>query len=147
MVSKILLSALVGTAAAHFSLDYPEPLEANHDDQATGPCGGASPMLDDLADSDLVDFWVDGTPIATSSGHATGYWLYRLTMESDVSASTNWTQIYPVVEQTGLGSFCADMVTVPAEYVGQRGVISVVGFSDPEHGNLYSVSSCPTGCE
>jgi hypothetical protein len=143
MAPKTLLPAallLAGTASAHFAIGYPAALSgANEDLQATGPCSGLMPMLDELDDGEVSDFYVDGSAIAHITSHNIGNWLYRATLDNDVAASSNWTQLYPVFEQENGGPYCSPMVTAPAEFVGQRGVLSIVSFSD--HGNLYNCAA------
>ncbi|KAH7201463.1 hypothetical protein DER44DRAFT_870253 [Fusarium oxysporum] len=117
-------------AQAHFNLNYPETIGFEDGTQHDGPCGGFTP---DFSKDDVTDFYIGGDSIATLTTHAEGNWLYRITL--DESARGNWTQIYPIVRQTGLGAFCEPVVTVPEEFIGHTGVLGVV--SNTPDGVLY----------
>lgn len=134
MVARSTLTLLLAAAGAHahFTVGYPKPLSSSHDEQGTGPCGGITP---DLATAEVTDFHVGGDNVATRTSHAQGNWLYRVTL--DPRAAGNWTQVYPIVQQSGLGDFCAPLVSVPGEFVGKKGILSVVGGGG--HGYLYAV--------
>jgi len=139
MVARSTLILLLAAGAhAHFTVSYPKPLGSSHDEQGTGPCGGITP---DLATAEVTDFHVGGDNVATRTSHAQGNWLYRVTL--DPKAAGNWTQVYPIVQQSGLGDFCAPLVSVPSDFVGKKGILSVVGGGG--HGYLYAVSSYTGG--
>jgi hypothetical protein len=125
---------LAATANAHFTVQYPGLVGAfDEDNEDKGPCGGYSP---DLASIDTVDFHVGGDSIATKSTHPQTNWLYRIT--TDATASGNWTQVYPIVQQSGPGNYCTKQLTIPAEYVGEKAILSIVGSG--ADGVLYQVS-------
>ncbi|KAM5351115.1 hypothetical protein ACJ41O_003838 [Fusarium nematophilum] len=133
MRSSLLLSAsaLCGLSIAHFELRYPESIGFSDDEEDKAPCGGFTPDLSDS--SSLVDFHVGGEAIAVRSTHQQGNWLFRVTTDED--AEGPWEQIFPIVQQSGLGDFCQPQVTVPDKYVGKKGVVSVV--SSAVDGLLY----------
>ncbi|KAK1839827.1 GPI anchored protein, partial [Colletotrichum chrysophilum] len=83
------------------------------------------------------DFHVAGDAVGMSNGHPQTTWLFRATL--DQTASGNWTQVFPIVLQTGLGNFCEPQIAVPAEYAGKKGVLGVVAHS-PD-GLLYSCAA------
>lgn len=125
---------LAASANAHFTVQYPAPVGPfKDDDEDKGPCGGYSPSL---ADVKTVDFHVGGDAIATLSTHPQTTWLYRIT--TDDIAKNNWTQVYNLVQQTGLGNYCAKTVTIPSDYVGKKAILSIVA-AGPD-GLLYQVS-------
>lgn len=125
------VAALCGIASAHFQVVYPTALKTNEDNEATGPCGGATIDLT----KDLVDFHVDGEAIALKLTHPQGTWLFRVT--TDPAAKDNWVEIAPLVQQSGLGNYCNKQVKVPSSYVGKKGIVSVV--SKAVDGMLYQV--------
>ncbi|KAM0436608.1 hypothetical protein ACHAPT_002316 [Fusarium lateritium] len=132
MRSSLLLSAaaLCGISLAHFELKYPDSIGFKDDDEDKAPCGGFTP---DLAKADLVDFHVGGEAIAVRSTHQQGNWLFRVT--TDEKADGDWEQLFPIVQQSGLGDFCQPQVTVPEKYVGKKGWVNVV--SSAVDGLLY----------
>lgn len=131
MRSVILLSSLLTLASAHFELKYPKSIGFKDDNEDQGPCGGFTPDLT----KDLVDFHVGGEAIAVRLTHQQSNWLFRVTL--DEKAESGWEQIFPIVQQSGLGDFCEPSVTLPESYVGKKGVVSVV--SSAVDGLLYQV--------
>jgi hypothetical protein len=63
--------------------------------------------------------------------------LFRGTL--DMSASSNWTNLFPVFAQYGIGAFCKPDLTVPASWAGFTGIIQVI--QDAVDGMLYQVRS------
>ncbi|KAG8416282.1 hypothetical protein J3458_006875 [Metarhizium acridum] len=129
MKSFALLSALYGLGSAHFLLNYPKSIGFDDSGESSAPCGGFTPDLS----KDLVDFHVGGDAISVKLTHSQGNWLFRVT--TDEKAESGWEQIFPIVQQTGLGDFCEPQVTVPSKYAGKKGVLSVV--SSATDGLLY----------
>ncbi|KAI1413554.1 hypothetical protein F5Y13DRAFT_188986 [Hypoxylon sp. FL1857] len=108
--------------SAHFIVKYPPTVGPFNDDQEpNAPCGGYSPNISAVA---ITDFHVDGDAIATSLTHTQGTWLYRVT--ADPEAKGNWTEIYPIFQQSGQGLFCDPHVTVPHEFIGKKGYIGLI---------------------
>lgn len=64
-------------------------------------------------------------------------WLFRATL--DQTASGNWTNLVPAIQQTGLNSFCEPALQVPASFAGSKGVIGIA--ADSPDGILYQVSA------
>ncbi|KYK56366.1 GPI anchored protein [Drechmeria coniospora] len=129
MKSLVTLSALCAFAAAHFTLTYPPSIGFEDADEDKAPCGGFTPDFT----KDLVDFHVGGEAIAVRLMHPQCNWLFRVT--TDEKAASGWEQIFPIVQQSGLGDFCEPQVTVPESYVGKKGVVGVV--SSAVDGLLY----------
>ena len=124
---------LPSLAAAHFTLNAPTSVGPfDEDTEATSPCGGVTV---DFSTDNITDFHVGGEPIALFLGHVTANWLFRATL--DESASSNWTQLYPIFTQTGLGDYCQPAVAAPESWAGQHGVLGVV--ADAPDGLLYQV--------
>ncbi|OTA60845.1 hypothetical protein K449DRAFT_423370 [Hypoxylon sp. EC38] len=126
MPSKVSLAAtmllLVSSISAHFTVQYPPPVGAFVDDEEPNPpCGGYSPNINSVQ---LTDFHVDGDSIATTLTHQQGTWLYRIT--TDPNAKGNWTEIFPIFQQSGQGAFCSSHVTVPHEFIGKKGYIGLI---------------------
>lgn len=127
----LLLPAL---AAAHFTLDTPTPVGPfNEDTEGTAPCGGVSI---DVSKDNATDFHVGGEAIALFLGHPQGNWLFRATL--DQTASSNWSQIYPIFTQTGQGDYCQPAVAAPSSFAGQKGILGIA--MDGPDGILYQVS-------
>ncbi|KAM0561967.1 hypothetical protein ACHAPJ_002408 [Fusarium lateritium] len=132
MRSSLLLStaALCSLSLAHFEVKYPDTIGFKDDDEDKSPCGGFTP---DLSKDKLVDFHVGGEAIALRSTHQQGNWLFRVTL--DEKADGDWEQVFPIVQQSGLGDFCQPQVTVPEKYAGKKGWVNIV--SSAVDGLLY----------
>ncbi|KAL4726428.1 hypothetical protein ACLX1H_007110 [Fusarium chlamydosporum] len=132
MRSSLLLStaALCGLSLAHFEVKYPDTIGFKDDDEDKSPCGGFTP---DLSKDKLVDFHIGGEAIALVSTHQQGNWLFRATLDEE--ASGGWEQVFPIVQQSGLGDFCQPHVTVPEKFAGKKGWVNVV--SSAVDGLLY----------
>ncbi|VTT61139.1 unnamed protein product [Fusarium fujikuroi] len=132
MRSSTLLSTalLCGISLAHFEVKYPETIGFKDDNEGESPCGGFTP---DLSKDKLVDFHVGGEAIALLSTHQQGNWLFRVTLNE--KADGDWEQVFPIVQQSGLGAFCQPQVTVPEKYAGKKGWVNVV--SSAVDGLLY----------
>lgn len=123
----------LSAADAHFNLITPPTIGFDESKEGTGPCGSFTP---DFSNASVVfDFHVGGEPVAINLGHPQANWLFRGTL--DETASTNWTQLFPIVMQSGLGHFCESAVPAPESWVGKQGVVSVV--ADAVDGLLYQV--------
>lgn len=131
----VAFTVACGVVRGHFSITYPSPVgELNEDEEPTGPCGGYTP---DLQTANATDFHVGGDSIAVSTSHPRSHWLYRITTGSAAAPSENWTQIYPIVLQSGINSYCQPAITIPDKFVGQKAILSVVGAA--ADGLLYQV--------
>ncbi|KAF5532547.1 gpi anchored protein [Fusarium mexicanum] len=132
MRSSTLLSTalLCGVSSAHFLVKYPESIGFKDDNEGESPCGGFTP---DLSKDKLVDFHVGGEAIALQSTHQQGNWLFRVTLNE--KADGDWEQVFPIVQQSGLGNFCEPQITVPEKYAGKKGWVNVV--SSAVDGLLY----------
>ncbi|SPQ23098.1 4a4962d4-3974-4f62-8c54-b3daefabb939 [Thermothielavioides terrestris] len=109
---------------AHFILNLPPSLEGGNMQESlepNAPCGGGSP---DLASNTATDFHVDGDAISVQLGHPQANFLFRATLDSH--AAGNWTQLFPIVQQTTRGNFCEPIVTAPKDWAGKKGFIGVV---------------------
>lgn len=123
----------LSVANAHFNLIAPPTIGFDDDKEGVGPCGSFTP--DFKNESALVDFHVGGEPVAVKLGHSQANWLFRATL--DETASGNWTQLFPIVQQSGLGLFCEPAIPAPESWVGKQGVVSVV--ANAVDGLLYQV--------
>lgn len=129
-LSFLLLPTLAG---AHFLLNSPSAVGPfDEDAEATAPCGGVDI---DFSKDNVTDFHVDGEALELFLSHPQANWLFRVT--TDQNATSNWTQIYPVVMQTGEGDYCQSAVAAPASLAGQQGLLGVV-VNGPD-GLLYQV--------
>ncbi|EHK42296.1 uncharacterized protein TrAtP1_005115 [Trichoderma atroviride] len=133
-VSAILpaVLSLASVSSAHFLMNYPDSIGFDDDKEGTAPCGGFTPDISS-GSKQLVDFHVGGDSLAMRATHNQVTWLFRVTL--DGTAQSGWKQIFPIVQQSGLGDFCEPHITLPASYAGKKGVIGVV--TDAPDGLLY----------
>jgi len=107
-------------ATAHFILQYPPSLGFDDDTEGTAPCGGF-PVKFNASDADAQ---VDGFPVSMLSVHPAADWLFRGTL--DQKAPFNWTDLLPVVSETGLGQFCIPDIKAPTSWSGKQGLVQVI---------------------
>ena len=131
MYKSLALLALLPSTFAHFLLNYPPTLGFDDDAEGTGPCGGAEITIPDNA----TELTVGGFSIAVQSTHPQASWLYRVS--TSTAEPFNWTNISPVVSESGLGDFCLPSLSVPESFIGQSAIIQVV--ADAVDGLLYQV--------
>ncbi|KAL2187775.1 hypothetical protein L209DRAFT_753897 [Thermothelomyces heterothallicus CBS 203.75] len=113
----------LSAANAHFELNQPTPLEGDKMDESlesSGPCGGGVP---DLSKNTATDFHVDGDAVSLLLAHPQANYLIRGTL--DDKAAGNWTQLFPIVQQSGRGDFCEPSVKAPKEWAGKKGFIGI----------------------
>ncbi|KAL2150513.1 hypothetical protein VTH82DRAFT_7076 [Thermothelomyces myriococcoides] len=113
----------LSAANAHFELNEPAPLEGDNMDESlqnSGPCGGGRP---DLSKNTATDFHVDGDTVSWLLTHPQANFLIRGTL--DEKAEGNWTQLFPIVQQSGRGDLCEPSVTAPREWAGKKGFIGI----------------------
>jgi hypothetical protein len=127
-----LLVLFVSQSASHFLLNLPPTIGFDDDLEATAPCGSFSV---DFTKDNLTDFHVGGDAIGVTSVHPQDTWLFRATLDQNVTSG--FTILRQAIQQTGLGKFCDPAVTVPASFAGQKGVIQVI--ADAPDGILYQV--------
>ncbi|KAL2270587.1 hypothetical protein VTJ83DRAFT_2771 [Remersonia thermophila] len=135
--SLIASLLFLGAAHAHFSLEIPTSLEGDTMDdrlQPNPPCGGGNA---DLSIAATTDFHVDGDAILTILGHPQATWLYRATL--DPKGQGNWTQLFPIITQSGRGKLCEPQVTAPREWVGKKGFIGIA--CDAPDGLLFQCAA------
>ncbi|KAK5554971.1 hypothetical protein LTR46_007175 [Exophiala xenobiotica] len=118
--SLTLLSLWAACASAHFILQYPHSLGFDDDTEGTGPCGGFDVSFNSSDDSVPVG----GFPVSMLSTHPAADWLFRVTL--DQKAPFNWTNLLPVVSETGLGQFCLPNLKAPSDFAGKSGVVQVI---------------------
>lgn len=128
------ISLLASLSSAHFTLQYPPTVGFVDSVETTAPCGG---FTVDFSKDNVTNFNVGGSEIAVTSIHPQANWLFRGMLGADQNAN-NWTQLMPIVQQTGLGVFCEPAISVPASWAGQQGIIGIV--QDAPDGILYQVS-------
>ena len=129
LVSFILLFSRPSNS--HFLLNYPTSLGVDDNNENSSPCGGFSPTF-----TTASDFHVGGDSIALTTLHPQSNFLIRGTL--DATASGNWSDLFPIFAEYGLGAFCEASVAAPAAWAGSRGVIQVL--QDAEDGVHYQVS-------
>ncbi|KFY37127.1 hypothetical protein V495_07350 [Pseudogymnoascus sp. VKM F-4514 (FW-929)] len=148
-VNAILLGLAVGITQVngHFNLNYPTTLGFDDSKEGTGPCGGFEPSLDKT-----TDFHIGGDVIAVKTTHPKSNWYFRAT--TDAKASTGWVNIIPEIEQTGLGAYCEQNLTLPDSFAGKKGFVQAVQHA--ADGDLFQcapvnfvkgkASSVPSAC-
>ncbi|ETI23897.1 hypothetical protein G647_05704 [Cladophialophora carrionii CBS 160.54] len=115
-----LLSAWTLSASAHFILQYPNSVGFSDDDEGTAPCGG----FDVTFGSNDSSIPVGGFPVSVLSTHPASDFLFRATLDQE--PPFNFTNLLPVVSETGIGEFCLPALVAPAEFAGNPGVIQVI---------------------
>lgn len=130
----IALLALVVSAGAHFLLNHPATIGFIDDNEGIWPCGGFSPNFNN---DTITDWHVGGDAIFTTLAHPQSNFLYRATL--DLTARSNWTELFPIVQQSGLGDRCEPSVPAPASWVGMKGIIGVV--ADGPDGILFQCAA------
>ena len=126
--------ALVCLGSAHFLLNYPPTLGFDEDTEGDSPCGNAAIKF---GDNDTA-ITVGGFPIAIQSTHPQAQWLYRASLSQQ--QPFNWTNIVPVVQQSGLGDFCLPALSLPSSFANHSGLVQVI--QSAVDGLLYQVRSC-----
>lgn len=125
-----IVSLLSTPSASHFVLQAPPSLGFDSNSEDDSPCGGP-----DLSFSNASDYHAGGDAVALTTLHPQSNFLFRGQLQG--SAQNNWTNLLPVVQESGLGSFCESSVAVPPNWVGQTGVLQVI--QDAEDGVHYQV--------
>src|SRR5882757_3174175 len=92
-----LLSFSVCAVKSHFILQSPTSLGFDDDSEGDSPCGGFDVVFNGTEDS----VQVGGFAVSMLSTHPAADWLFRATL--DQIAPFNWTNLLPVVSETGLG--------------------------------------------
>ncbi|KAI3390712.1 hypothetical protein diail_8802 [Diaporthe ilicicola] len=134
-MASLKLLLLPTLAAAHFTLNAPASVGPfDEDTESSAPCGGVTL---DFSKDNVTDFHVGGEPIDLFLGHPTAGWLVRGTL--DQTAASNWSQLYPIFTQTGLGDFCVSAVAAPESWVGLKGVLGLV--ANAPDGLLYQCAT------
>ncbi|KIW70577.1 hypothetical protein PV04_02833 [Phialophora macrospora] len=128
-----LLSAWALSASAHFILQYPNSVGFSDDDEGTSPCGG----FDVTFSSNDSSIPVGGFPVSLLSTHPAADFLFRAT--TDQQPPFNFTNLLPVVSETGVGQFCLPALVAPADFAGKPGVIQVI--QDGPDGILYQCAA------
>jgi len=129
-----LLGLFISQSTSHFLLNLPPTIGFDDSLEATAPCGSFSV---DFTKDNLTDFHVGGDAISVTSVHPQDTWLFRATLDQNVTSG--FTTLRAAIQQTGLGAFCEPDVTVPASFAGQKGVIQVI--ADAPDGILYQCAA------
>ena len=132
MYRSLGLLALLPSTFAHFILNSPPSLGFDDDKEGTAPCGGF-----DINFNNVSDVTAGAFSITSQTSHPQASWLFRVT--TSTQEPFNWTNILPIVSQSGLGDFCISNLTVPDSFVGQQAIIQIT--QSAVDGDLYQVSS------
>lgn len=120
LTTVFALLSLALCTSAHFILQYPQSLGFDDDSEGTAPCGGFDVSFNGSDNSVPVG----GFPVSVLSTHPAADWLFRATL--DQQAPFNWTNLLPVVSETGLGQFCLPNLVAPEGFAGNTGVVQVI---------------------
>ena len=131
MYKALALLALLPSTFAHFVLNYPPSLGFSDDDEGNAPCGG----FDISFSGNVTNVTVGSFSIASRTTHPQASWLFRVTTSTE--EPYNWTNILPVISESGLGDFCLPALSVPESFIGQQAIIQVT--QSAVDGNLYQV--------
>jgi hypothetical protein len=134
-ITSIFLSLLtiISQSTAHFYLNSPPSIGFDDAVESTAPCGS---FTVDFTKDNVTSFHIGGDSIAVTSIHPQAIWLFRASL--DITASGNWTDLQPTIQQSGLGDYCQTGLVLPATWAGSKGVIQVV--QDAPDGILYQVT-------
>ena len=133
MLSQTLLAlATAATTSAHFVLNWPPTAGFLDDEEANGPCGGATVTVN----SSSPEVQVGRFAAQIQSSHPTGNWQFRATL--DTQEPYNWTNL-SMVQTEGPGIFCLNYLSAPENFAGNAGILQVIDYSGD--GTLYQV--CP----
>ncbi|KAF4633689.1 hypothetical protein G7Y89_g4426 [Cudoniella acicularis] len=145
-----LIAVLVTQCSAHFYLNYPTTIGFDDSLEGDFPCGSFTP---DFTKDNITSYHVGGDTLALTSIHPQATWLFRATL--DLTAQSNYTNLRPAIQQTGLGDFCETNINVPASWAGSKGIINIV--QDAPDGILYQcaavtfvtgvATSIPSSCD
>ncbi|KAK5700683.1 hypothetical protein LTR97_005200 [Elasticomyces elasticus] len=115
MLSQLLLAAASASlASAHFILEYPPTAGFIDDSEPDSPCGGATVTVNSTSPQVQVD---------------------QFAISINTQPPYNFTDIVPVVNTTGIGSFCLNSMSAPGDFAGKPGIIQVIDNSID--GQLY----------
>lgn len=126
-----LTLALASCTAAHFVLDWPPNAGFDDASEPNAPCGG----FDVSISKDSTAIQVDRFAASITVAHPVGEFAFRAT--TDTAPPYDFVDITPLINSTGLGTFCVDYLFAPSSFAGKQGVLQVVDNS-PD-GILYQV--------
>lgn len=132
-VVLLLLLSLPSWVTGHFTLNYPPSLGFIDDKESEGPCGGFPVAFT----GNVTNVTVDSFPVSLRSSHPQTEFLFRVTL--DKAEPFNWTNLLPVVDETGIGAFCLPNLKAPAGFAGKQGLVQVM--AEAIDGFLYQVST------
>ncbi|BFZ64170.1 hypothetical protein YB2330_005309 [Saitoella coloradoensis] len=152
------LAALASSASAHFTLNYPETVGFDEDNEPTAPCGGFS--ASDATNRTLVP--LDGTaPFAIYAGHPSAQVIVKLALSTDPTTNADFNiTVVPQFTENGLGDFCFPSVnwaaaagsptegqnaTVQVAYSGGDGVLYQCAAIQFSSSAATSSSACTNG--
>ncbi|KAK4938242.1 hypothetical protein LTR28_009648 [Elasticomyces elasticus] len=124
---------LTAVANAHFVLQVPTSLGFDDGKESESPCGSFDPTG---RSTGVTDWALGGNPVELLTTHTRGTWDIKVALLSDV---TKFVSLLPVVDQSGVGTFCLPAVPGKAEWVGSDAVLQITQ-SSPD-GMLYQVKS------
>lgn len=128
----LLVVSSLSLVYGHFLLTYPPSIGFEDSREGKGPCGDFPIVFNNMT-TPSVNITVGSFPIEVQNTHPQAAWLLRATLSHQ--APFNWTNLLPVVSETGIGQFCVPDL---GEFAGFPGIIQVV--QEYESQLLYQVS-------
>lgn len=133
MLSHTLLTlAAAATTSAHFVLNWPPTAGFLDEEEANGPCGGATVTVNETS----PEIQVDRFAAQIQSSHPTGNWQFRATL--DTEEPYEWTNL-SMVQTEGAGVFCLNYMSAPEDFAGKPGILQVIDYSGD--GTLYQCAA------
>ncbi|ORX98869.1 hypothetical protein BCR34DRAFT_495755 [Clohesyomyces aquaticus] len=114
------LAALTAIARAHFVLQVPTSLGFDDAKETEGPCGSFSATD---RSTGVTDYPISGAPLQMLTTHTSVTWDFKAAL---LSSPNDFSALLPVVQQTGVGTFCLPQVPGNAAWVGQDAILQVV---------------------
>ncbi|KAF2475594.1 uncharacterized protein BDR25DRAFT_254629 [Lindgomyces ingoldianus] len=127
------LAGFAAIARAHFVLQVPTSLGFDDGKESESPCGSFSATD---RSTGVTDFPIAGAPIQMLTTHTSVTWDFKAAL---LSSPTSFSAVLPVVQQTGVGTFCLPQVPGNAAWVGQDAILQVIQHS-PD-GTLYQCAA------
>jgi hypothetical protein len=138
--STVLLALLPAAVSAHFTVNYPTDRGDNDETQATSPCGGKNTPSTSRTKWPLSG----GSQLSIEAGHDEANTAVYLALGNNPSADDFTIVVKDEFLQIGLGTFCWNDLTFPANLTVKEGDNATIQVVQQGHtgGGLYNVSVC-----
>jgi hypothetical protein len=119
----LLVVSSLSLVYGHFLPTYPPSIGFEDSREGKGPCGDFPIVFNNVTTSS-INITVGSFPIEVQNTHPQAAWLLRVTLSHQ--APCNWTNLLPVVSETGIGQFCVPGLGTLVEFAGFPGIVQVV---------------------